>query len=341
MPLESLKKIGQRGYSYGKDLLLESGSGLGIFQAKNAVESVQGLFEVYSTLGEGCTISIKLPLVNPPLWFAKNLEINNFLTTIISVDDDQSIHQIWENRFATIGITHLGVKHIQFTSLTRFEEWLEKNSRERCFFLIDYEFLNQASNGLQTISRYGIENQSFLVTSRYELASLQISAVNRGLKILPKGLAFQIPIVKMKETLKRDVVVLIDDDSEIVHTIWKMSAQSAKIDLFCYCSLYEFLKDNWQGKIGAKVYIDFNLGAKLRGDSVAKELFGLGFKEIYLTTGAEAKQFADLPFIKGVVGKDPPFSHSPSTVETIGANVFCSKLESSFKNRSFQPEVEN
>ena len=55
-------------------------------------------------------------------------------------------------------------------------------------------------------------------------------------------------------------------------------------------------------------YIDSELGHELRGEVYAEGLFKRGFKELYLATGHDADYFGDLPWIKGIVGKKPPFS---------------------------------
>jgi hypothetical protein len=39
----------------------------------------------------------------------------------------------------------------------------------------------------------------------------------------------------------------------------------------------------------------------------AKDLHALGFSEIYLATGHQASLFGSMPWIKSIVGKEPPF----------------------------------
>ena len=54
-------------------------------------------------------------------------------------------------------------------------------------------------------------------------------------------------------------------------------------------------------------YIDSNLSDNQKGETIAKELFGKGFKNLYLATGYEPEEFCHLNFLKGVIGKDPPW----------------------------------
>jgi hypothetical protein len=45
----------------------------------------------------------------------------------------------------------------------------------------------------------------------------------------------------------------------------------------------------------------------IKGEEIAEKLFDMGFNNIYLATGYDADYFSDIPFIRGIVGKSPPF----------------------------------
>lgn len=59
IPKEVLPTLSQRGVSFAK----EHGSGIGLYQAKKAVHSWNGTFEISSELGSGTKVEILLPLV--------------------------------------------------------------------------------------------------------------------------------------------------------------------------------------------------------------------------------------------------------------------------------------
>lgn len=61
IPDEVLKNIGKRGFSYGKVESDNSGSGLGVYQAKKAIESSNGKILFQSRQGVGTLITITLP----------------------------------------------------------------------------------------------------------------------------------------------------------------------------------------------------------------------------------------------------------------------------------------
>lgn len=53
-----LKRLGDRGATFGK----QTGSGFGLFYARNKIELWGGTLEIHSTLGKGTTVSIELPI---------------------------------------------------------------------------------------------------------------------------------------------------------------------------------------------------------------------------------------------------------------------------------------
>lgn len=58
IPADVLKQIGQRGQTFGK----ESGTGLGLFHAHQTAKQMNGRCELASTVGQGTTVSVYLPI---------------------------------------------------------------------------------------------------------------------------------------------------------------------------------------------------------------------------------------------------------------------------------------
>ncbi|MBI4669294.1 MAG: hypothetical protein HY747_08950, partial [Elusimicrobia bacterium] len=46
----------------------------------------------------------------------------------------------------------------------------------------------------------------------------------------------------------------------------------------------------------------------VKGEEFAQELHAKGFTNLYLATGHSADRFQGLPWLKAVVGKEPPFA---------------------------------
>lgn len=186
IPKSILDLLGSQGASFGK----EAGFGLGLYQAKSSIEAVGGALQIQSLVGSGTTVTISLPQAQAPEWFLNQLTLSKG-TQVISIDDDQTVHQIWKSRLQS---RDQSVSHVSFTSVAQFEEWLSTNKQLPLKFLVDYEFLGHEENGLQVIERLDIAGRAVLVSSRAEDFNVQSRAKVLGLKLIPKGLAAIIPI---------------------------------------------------------------------------------------------------------------------------------------------------
>lgn len=60
IPDEIQNKIGIRGFSFGKEQFINSGSGLGVFHAKSFIEKNKGEFCIESKINQGTVISMTL-----------------------------------------------------------------------------------------------------------------------------------------------------------------------------------------------------------------------------------------------------------------------------------------
>lgn len=192
MSEELLKRIGERGLSYGKEGTT-SGSGLGLYYAKSKVESSGGNLKIASRLGSGTMVTIALPRAKPPKWFQEDLRLSSN-TVIVSVDDDLSIHHLWAKRFDEAQPVESRPALLSFTSTSELESWFSKSVDTKALFLIDYEFVGEPMNGLDLIAKLGIAHCSVLVSSRYDDRKVLERARAMNVKVIPKGLAPHVPI---------------------------------------------------------------------------------------------------------------------------------------------------
>lgn len=191
IPAHILEKLGQLGVTHGKEGL-ESGSGLGIYHAKKNLEEMGGKFQILSKENEGTVVIISLPKVDSPKWFIDKLVIHN-QSSVISLDDDLSIHGIWKDRFSEYQKQKI-VTLNSFTSGNEFKKHARSAELKNCYFLIDYELLGQHQTGLDIIEELNIGNQSVLVTSRYDESEIKSRCIKLGVKMIPKGMAPLVPI---------------------------------------------------------------------------------------------------------------------------------------------------
>lgn len=299
---ENIFKVTERGVSVNK----ANGSGLGLYYAKKTINSWGGLLKIDSEIGKGTVISIIMPRHDAPEWFVSQIQFESD-SQVIVLDDDQSIHQVWNNRLESMGIGKDQIKH--FTSSEAFTSWYQsQNIQQRedsTVYLVDYELLGSKKTGLALIRDLHLSDQALLVTSRFEEEDVRQSCLTLGLKLLPKSLAEFVPLVVEKKDFQADLI-LIDDD-EIVLTYWNIEARSQGKKIKSFKRPKDFLRIKHKFSKDVPIYIDVNLADGVRGEDVSQVLNESGFQNLYLATGQDPAEFSHMPWLKGIVGKDPPW----------------------------------
>lgn len=195
IPEHILSKLGNKGVSFGKENT-ESGSGIGIYHAIKSIESFGGSMKFESFEGKGTTVTIELLKESIPSWFVDSLDLTN-VRQIVSIDDDLSIHEIWDHKFMQEDGAIKLLRRLRFRSGIELKEWFtSENSRNlnNTLFLFDYELLGQKESGIDLISQLNIQSKSVLVTSRYEESSIRSRCKSLNLKLIPKTMAGLVPI---------------------------------------------------------------------------------------------------------------------------------------------------
>jgi signal transduction histidine kinase len=307
IPADVLPRLGQRGETHGKP----GGSGLGLYHAKTSVESWGGGLAIDSEPGKGTTVTIHLPRARPPEWFVSGLAISPG-TAIVVLDDDTSIHQVWQGRFESAQIKNHGVEVLHFSTPAELRSWIQTDARaaENTLYLLDYELLGYRETGLSLAEELGIGAHTILVTSRFEEKGILADALRLKARLIPKSLAGFVPIrIEEKKAPERFDAILIDDDP-LARMTWKMAASQSGKKFRSFSTVAEFLEEAPAVKRETPVYVDAELADGVNGAQESIKFIDLGFKEIYLATGHEAARFAAYKHLRGVVGKDPPWSEN-------------------------------
>jgi hypothetical protein len=102
------------------------------------------------------------------------------------------------------------------------------------------------------------------------------------------------------------ISVLIENDA-LVHMTWKVAARISGVTLKAFRNPADFLLicDTIPKK--TPVYIDSDLGDGIKGEEIARTIYEKGFKTIYLETGNPPDSFPNMPWIKKIMGKEPPW----------------------------------
>lgn len=295
MSIDTLNKAGQKGFSFGKEGQ-NQGFGLGLSHAISTIESWNGTVKMHSEKHIGTKISTFLPQYRTPGWFLEKLSVEE-KAVIIILDDDLSIHQIWQNRFNEKPVTFVNI-----TNPELLNETLKKYEDKQLLVLCDYEFIGYDFNGLDLIKELKIQKYSILVTSHLDECDIQKECENIELKCIPKELACYVPIeiISCKETYD---AILIDDDT-LMHQVWEMSAKINRKALKIFQHPRDFLKDTNKISQSTVIFLDSHFN-DCKGESFVNEIYNLGFKSIYLCTGFAPSNFKANQYLLGIKGKEP------------------------------------
>lgn len=180
IPKMVLDRLGKEVITSGK----EEGNGLGLFNAAKEMEKMGGELIVKSILNEGTTVSLMIPECDPPNWLVKDIQVRNNQTLIL-VDDDPSIHNLWKEKYKNRDFSSL-----HFNSLFSFEAWLNevKPDYEDFVFLVDHDFTGEKRKGLEMMLQNGLEGRGHLMTSHFQDDSIVVKCIEEKIKILPKYL---------------------------------------------------------------------------------------------------------------------------------------------------------
>jgi hypothetical protein len=192
IPPEVLLKLGKKGITFGKT----GGNGLGISHANLTVESWSGTLRIESKIATGTTVTLTLPLADTPRWFPREIKISPGMTVVV-IDDDLSIHQIWKQRFAEL-IENGRVQPVHLYSPGDFLEWYRENvGMESVLYLCDYEFMRSNQTGIDLIEMANVARDAILVTSHWDERPIRDRCKKIGLRLLPKVLAGTITLVSV------------------------------------------------------------------------------------------------------------------------------------------------
>lgn len=189
IPPENLASVTEKGFTKKKE-----GSGLGLYFVSQKMKELGGSLQIESQVNVGTTIRLILKKEPPPAWFVSEIQIKDD-TQYVVLDDDDSIHEMWKNKF--LQATRKNVKMKHFEDEQSFREWYvtHKNQSEKTTYLFDYELIGNANSGLDIIEKYHINQNAILVTSHYENADIQKRCERIGVKMIPKEMAGFVPVI--------------------------------------------------------------------------------------------------------------------------------------------------
>lgn len=177
---ENLHRIFERKFTHGK----VQGTGLGLFQAKIAIEWNGGKIAVRSTPSEGSCFTITLPTERQPDWVANQLKLSPS-DKIVFVDDDPSVLALWKARISA----ELDSRVSYFKSLEELKKAVATRPWPADTILIIDQFLGPESSGtrgMDFLIQHELKNRGYLCTSEYDDPEIQAQIRKQGLRLIPK-----------------------------------------------------------------------------------------------------------------------------------------------------------
>jgi signal transduction histidine kinase/FixJ family two-component response regulator len=293
-----LPRLMNKGETFGK----KEGRGLGLYLSRRTIERWGGKIRIESELGRGTKISIQFPVSPPASWFIPQIQIASG-TKVIILDDDRTIHEVWDARFSEIvgqEMKGLEIEHYYEASALSAE-----SQAIHALFLIDYELPGSKVTGLELIEQLGIQHKSVLVTGRYDDPRIIQRASSKGVPILPKEAVLTIPIEIVQECSHLDGV-LIDDDP-VIREIWTDAAERCGRRIWTFSTPGEFLAARASISPEVPIYVDAKLGSS-DGQDLAATVHELGYLHIAITTALPSSAVRNQNWMSEIRGKEPPWN---------------------------------
>lgn len=188
IPREKIESIFIRGFT-----TKSSGSGLGLYHAKENILNWNGNIGVNSIPSGGTEISIVLPCEMPPPYFIGHLSFSSD-EMVVCVDDSISILNVWKERFSQLK----SAPSLHYCKLQKnLEDLLSHDEGNVKTFLIDYEFSGENYTGFDLVKKIISTEKNYriyLVTSRSNEKSIQQFCVDNDISLIPKSFILEIPI---------------------------------------------------------------------------------------------------------------------------------------------------
>jgi signal transduction histidine kinase len=177
IPAGILDKIFERSFTSGK----KTGTGLGLFQAKTAVEWSGGTLEVKTVEGQGTTFNLCIPKEKKPNWLPASIEVA-LDQSICFMDDDQNVLDCWKTK-----AQELGLKQAHFFKSTQeLLKWSSLAAWPETALLVTDQNLGEDKKGLDILAELAIGKRGYLCTSEFDEKWVQDQVRKLGGNLIPK-----------------------------------------------------------------------------------------------------------------------------------------------------------
>lgn len=277
------------------------GAGIGLRSAIDTVQSLSGSVVIDSHLGQGTTVTLRLPCHDAPPWFINTLVLDTE-DSILVVDDELRVYAEWQQKLKAVAVNMHYVSGSE-KSVKAFD--YIKESRYDLYFL-DYQNPQLIKDGVEMIEEYGLTEKALLVTSHYDDALLQQVCRNDNIKLLPKGFIRDIRVVPLNKTA---TVYLIDDDALFAKAFYRAVDLQGKT-MQAFSDLFNLKRCLPLLNKAATFYVDLTIETERDGLQVVDWLSRQGVAAIYILSGENELNRNELPSVVKAVYNKAEFNWS-------------------------------
>jgi signal transduction histidine kinase len=188
IPPENITHVFDREFTSGK----KGGSGLGLYQAKKAVEWTGGNLSIELQVGKGTAVTLFLPIERAPQWATDRVEMRKDQLLIVA-DDDPQILSFWTEKSS-----HSSIEIRTFDTIGELDQAMSGLAALSCVFILD-QHAGEGLTGTGFIEKHSLGARSFLSTSEFDDPLIQDKIRSLKTKMIPKPRLQKVQIVVQQE----------------------------------------------------------------------------------------------------------------------------------------------
>jgi signal transduction histidine kinase len=306
IPEENIYKVFQKDVSFKK-----GGTGLGLYQAKLAIEKIGGSINIKSSLGNGTLVEIILPLfpfvIEPQIENkSSNLEFKiNQSTHLVFLDDEELIHLTWKSFLPK----EIPKENLHFFYTTEdFLVWYNKNKFQNTYYFFDQDIGEENPvSGVDLLNQLGVRNKAVLITGRACDESLKKKVSDLKITMIDKMQMSQIKILWAPILLNaNNLDLVLIDDNKANRLAWEIEAKINNMSILTFDTAEAFLSVAKNIDNQTPIFVDYIFNGEKSGPKWADHILHQGYSKVYLATGWPSDKIQIPVGLLSVVTKDFP-----------------------------------
>ncbi|MCB9092868.1 MAG: hypothetical protein H6621_00045 [Halobacteriovoraceae bacterium] len=186
-----LKELGKPGVTFNKS----NGTGIGLSSTIENLDRWDGKLKIDSKEGFGTSVTLTLPESEEDFLYPTQITLSSAMQVIV-VDDDPTVHALWQQRFNRADIKRDNINVHHFTGFAKAKAKIDEFRRSGRDFLllVDNDLRSSEGRGVDFVKELNVQGHALLVTSDGHSRSVYATCEALSLPIIPKVIQKEIPI---------------------------------------------------------------------------------------------------------------------------------------------------